>query len=73
MLPSQTYLACLLLVLLAGTWVWSAEAARGIPKPLPDHPGNIFLAGEEVSVTLPPGEGDAWRAIDYENQVVGEG
>lgn len=45
---------------------------RVIPRPLPNHPGNVFLEGEEVSV--PVGEGDtAWRALDYEGKVVAEG
>ena len=42
---------------LLGTLLSSAGLAlasqREIPKPLPEHPGNIFLAGEEVSVRLP--------------------
>lgn len=44
---------------------------RGIPKPLPAHPGNIFLAGEEISVPLP--QGDArWRLVNYDGQVLGD-
>jgi hypothetical protein len=54
-----------------------AEAGAGprtIPRPLPPHPGNIFLAGETVTVPAPPaGDGDAWRAVDYEGRVVAEG
>ena len=45
---------------------------RIIPKPLPEHPGNVFLAGEEVAIDLPAG-GDAWRAVDYDGKVVAEG
>ena len=33
----------------------AAEVARSIPKPLTNHPGNIFLAGESVTVALPAG------------------
>ncbi len=32
---------------------YSDGADRTISKPLPSHPGNIFLAGEEVVVPLP--------------------
>jgi hypothetical protein len=58
---------------LCGAAARAAELTRQIPKPLPNHPGNVFLTGEEVTVALPPGEGDAWRVVDYEGQVVGEG
>ena len=41
--------------------VWSAiivasvasAADRGIPKPLAGHPGNVFLAGEQVAIDFP--------------------
>ena len=26
---------------------------RTLPKPLPEHPGNVFLVGEEIVVPLP--------------------
>ena len=61
-------------------WLWAgflAEAGAGsrlVPHPLPAHPGNIFLAGETVTVpALPAGDGDAWRVVDYEGQTVAEG
>jgi hypothetical protein len=41
-------------------------AERPIPKPLPSHPGNIFVAGEEVMVPL-PGNTAGWRLFSYEN------
>ena len=48
--------------------------ARPIPHPLISHPGNIFLAGEPVTVPAPPaGEGDAWWVVDYEGRTVAEG
>ena len=47
---------------------------RPIPHAFPSHPGNIFLAGEDVTVPAPPaGDGDTWRAVDYEGRVVAEG
>jgi hypothetical protein len=46
--------------------------ARTLPKPLPEHPGNVFLAGEEVVVSLPR-EGTApWRVLDYDGKLVAE-
>ncbi len=51
-----------------------AEAVqRGIPHPLPAHPGNIFLASETVVVPVPPGETKIWRAVDYEGKTIAEG
>ena len=46
---------------------------RTLPEPLADHPGNVFLAGEEVVVTLPPATPDGWRTVDYEGKLVAEG
>jgi hypothetical protein len=46
---------------------------RGIPHPLPSHPGNIFLAGEPVVVQEPPGEVEMWRAVDYDDNLVANG
>jgi hypothetical protein len=46
---------------------------RTVPHPLPAHPGNIFLAGEEVVVAAPPQAPQAWRAVDYEESTVAEG
>ena len=63
-----------------GALIWAgllAEAGAGtrvIPHPLPSHPGNLFLAGETVTVPAPPaGDGDTWRAVDYDGQTVAEG
>lgn len=51
----------------------SARAAdrRAIPQPLPGRPGNIFLAGENVSVSLPDTPSQAWRLMDYEERELG--
>lgn len=46
---------------------------RAIPGPLPSHPGNIFLAGEQVSVPVPSSGAETWRATDYEGKRVAEG
>jgi len=66
--------------------VFAAQTERPIPKPLPDHPGNVFLAGEDVVVEMPPAgtagqassgtkeeKGGAWRLTDYEGKTVAEG
>lgn len=45
----------------------SALAQRGLPEPLPHHPGNVFLAGEHVRVSLPDMD-TVWTLVDYEGQ-----
>lgn len=45
----------------------AAPPTRGIPAPLPEHPGNIFLEGEPVSARLPeglPADAHRWRLFD---------
>jgi hypothetical protein len=37
-----------------------------------EHPGNVYLAGEDVSITVPAAWG-AWRAIDVDGKEVGRG
>ncbi|MGA2617871.1 MAG: putative Ig domain-containing protein [Thermoguttaceae bacterium] len=46
---------------------------RTLPKPLPGHPGNVFLAGEDVVVPLPGDWNGPWRVLDYDGKVVAEG
>jgi len=49
------------------------SAHRQIPAPLPDHPGNIFLAGETVHVPVPDNLASAathWRLLDDRRQVL---
>jgi len=41
--------------------------------PIPPRPGNIFLEGDRVVIDPPPGDGDAWRVVDYEDRVVRRG
>jgi len=45
-----------------------AGAARRIPEPLANRPGNIFLVGEPISVPLPGASQDRWRLVDYEER-----
>jgi hypothetical protein len=47
----------------------AASAQRQLPKPRPEHPGNVFLAGEEIAVTLPSEFAD-WGLVDYDGQLV---
>ena len=60
----------LLAAAIAGT---SAAATRAVPGPLPDHPGNVFLEGEAVTVTIPVLDAAAWEVVDYDGKRVAEG
>jgi hypothetical protein len=63
------------LALLAGLG-FHAEAdpvSRTIPRPLPSHPGNLFVAGEEVVIEAPARAVGTWRAVDYGGRQVCEG
>ncbi len=44
---------------------------RRIPVSIPHHPGNIFLAGEEVNVPLSAEK--IWTATDYDGNTVAQG
>jgi len=46
---------------------------RQSPKPLPHHPGNIFLEGEEVRIPFPAGVGAGWTAYDFEGNRAASG
>ena len=46
---------------------------REVPAPLPDHPGNVFLEGENVRVPWPkalPPTSTQWRLLDDRHQVI---
>ncbi len=58
---------------LLGLALQAAPLKREIPQPLPSHPGNIFLVGENVVVDEPPGEVDTWRVVNYENKTIRSG
>src|SRR4051812_18604683 len=51
----------------------ASAAPRAIPKPMPSHPGNIFLSGEEISILAPAGQAPAWQLLDYDGKVVAQG
>ena len=43
-----------------------------LPTPLPGHPGNLFLSGEEVTVPVRASQTNAWRLQNYEGQTLAE-
>ncbi len=67
----KLWVACALLALAPSGR--AAPVPRTIPQTLPSHPGNVFLAGENIVVPAPPGDVETWRAVDYENKVVAQG
>lgn len=49
---------------------------RSIPRPLPEHPGNIYLEGESVRIRLPeglPGDVSRWRLLNELGQGLASG
>ncbi len=68
-----TTAAVLGLLLGCGLRAEAETGTRVIPRPLPSHPGNIFLVGERVSVAAPTNGAETWRAIDYEGKTAAEG
>lgn len=57
-------------------WRPLQQIARDLPAPAVEHPGNVFLAGEEVSVKPPEGLSSAavrWQVLDDRRSVVGQG
>ena len=53
-------------------WV-PQRRARSIPEPLPGHPGNVFLDGQPVTITLPTDKEVSWQVVDYEGKTIAEG
>ena len=66
MIPMRSSVVWLCAVLLLP--LLSATAANP-PRPLADHPGNVFLAGEQVSIAAGGRGPSAWRLLDYEGRV----
>ena len=70
-LTSLVVLTSLMAIASAST---AADApARTVPAPLSDHPGNVFLAGETVSVPVAAKDGAPWECLDYDGRKVAEG
>jgi hypothetical protein len=51
----------------------SPVAERTVPHALSSHPGNIFLTGEKISVSLAGEAGQPWAALNYEGKTFAEG
>jgi len=66
-------LACFVAVIASAGLLLAASPQRTIPAPLGDHPGNVFLAGEELAVPVAAKDGEAWEAVDYDGKRVAEG
>ena len=86
--PRSWLQTALLVPLLAGTQARAEQTPRALetparkggsgelPKPLPDHPGHVFLTGESVCIPLPPALTPActqWRLLDDRQQVLRSG
>lgn len=57
-------------------WRSLRDIAREIATPASSHPGNVFLAGEQVTVDLPqdlPANVDRWQVLDDQGTVVTRG
>ena len=65
--------ACALALLIGMGCGCRAAVVRAIPAALLSHPGNIFLAGENIIVAAPPGEVKTWRAVDNDGKVAAKG
>lgn len=57
-----------LFAVLVLTTALNGPTPRPLPAPLPDHPGNVFVAGEAVAVSLPGPETQTWRLLDYDDR-----
>jgi hypothetical protein len=49
----------------------SDPPSRAIPTPLPDHPGNVFLSGQEVTIPVPESAASC-RLSDYDGKLVSQ-
>jgi hypothetical protein len=53
--------------------VRAAGVGRQAPRPLTSHPGNVFLADEEVVLSLSTNGPGNWQLVDYDGQTVSSG
>lgn len=51
----------------------SPAAQRPLPRPLAHHPGNIFLAGENVAISVPDSATRQWTLTDVSGAKVASG
>ncbi len=75
MKTSPTILLCSAVLLLAREFELAGAELPSLPRELPrtlrNHPGNVFLAGEDATVELPTPP-RSWRFVDYDGQVLKE-
>ena len=75
---SHARIACVALLLLTAAALSAQPLRRTQPQrhrvsaPLPSHPGNVFLEGEEVSVPAITGA-SGWRAVGIDESVIAKG
>lgn len=56
--------------LLVGTGAPAAGADRAIPRPLAGNPGNVFVAGQPITVPIADQAEGEWRLVDYDERRV---
>ncbi len=60
------------LLLFCGVESESMAAPRTLPHPLPGHPGNIFVLGEELTVPVPSSQAEKWQVLDQDGNKLTE-
>ena len=63
----------LAVALLTGSLAVGAAPSRHFPHTEPDHPGNIFVTGEDVFVKTPASDSRSWTLVDYEKRTIAHG
>lgn len=53
--------------------VGAAPGTRPLPRPLPQHPGNVFVEGEIVTVPRPSGSIKQWQLTDVDGRKLAAG
>jgi len=67
--PMKSVLSLALVLFNSAALLCSAEPfSRSIPNSQTNHPGNVFLAGEEVVFSVPVGAPASWHLLGYDNQ-----
>ncbi len=63
--------------IVAALFLGSTTATRAEDKPsvrpLPNHPGNVFLTGEDVVVPLAAQSAATWQLVDYDGKTIANG
>jgi hypothetical protein len=70
----HTYRTFLVIIALFAAVLESRGAEdKPVARPLSNHPGNVFLSGEDVVVPLSAQDGATWRSVDYDGKPVASG